>query len=171
VHDLEDGPVTRAGRASQQTLLQVHDHLRQELAEIQRAAAAVTEGRLDPSAARSLINRMTVRQNYWTLGAFCAQYCRVVTIHHTIEDRYMFPALRREDESLSAVLSRLHEEHEIIAGVVERFDRALVAMMTDPSGVEQVRQLASELSAALLSHLAYEEGELLGPLGRSSIVV
>ena len=83
----------------------------------------------------------------------------------------MFPALRREDEALSAVLARLGEEHEIIAAVVERFDRALVAMLTEPSGVGEVQRLARELGDALLSHLAYEENELLGPLGRSSIVV
>jgi len=166
-----DGPVTPAGRASRQTLLQVHDHLRQELAQIQQAADSVASGRLDPASARSLINRLTLRQNFWTLGAFCAQYCRIVSIHHTIEDRHMFPGLRKEDEALSAVLNRLSEEHEIIAEVVEQFDRTLVAMMTDPSGVEEVRRIANELGDALLSHLAYEENELLGPLGRSSIVV
>jgi len=165
------GPVTSAGRVSQQTLLQVHDHLRQELVEIQQAVAEVAAGRLDPEAARSLISRLTLRQNDWTLGLFCARYCRVVSIHHTIEDRHMFPALRQEDEALSAVLTRLGEEHEIIAEVLERFDRALVAMMTLPSGIAEVRRLAAELGEALLSHLAYEENELLGPLGRSSIAV
>ncbi len=171
VEALAYGSVTPAGRASQQTLLQVHDHLRQELTQIQAAAMEVAEGRLDPAAARSLLNRMTIRQNYWTFGAFCAQYCRVVTIHHTIEDRHMFPALRREDKSLAAVLDRLREEHEIIAEVVERFDDALVRMLNGPSGVTGVRRVANELGDALLSHLAYEEDELLGPLGQSSIVV
>jgi hemerythrin-like domain-containing protein len=167
----DDRPPTPSGAASQQTLLQVHSHLRQELSEIQGAAAQVADGRLSPTAARSLISRMTVRQNYWTLGAFCAQYCRVVTVHHTIEDRHMFPALRREDEALTSVLSRLSEEHEIIAEVVERFDRSLVALIEDPSGISEVQRLAHELGDALLSHLAYEEDELLGPLGRSSILV
>ncbi len=164
-------PVTPAGHASQQTLLQVHDHLRQELVEIQQAVAEVAAGRLDPAAARSLISRLTLRQNDWTLGLFCARYCRVVSIHHTIEDHHLFPALRQEDEALAAVLTRLGEEHEIIAAVLERFDRTLVAMMTTPSGIVEVRRLATELGEALLSHLAYEENELLGPLGRSSIAV
>jgi len=165
------GPVTPSGHASQQTLLQVHDHLRQELGDIQQAVAEVAAGRLDPEAARSLISRLTLRQNDWTLGLFCARYCRVVSIHHTIEDRHLFPALRQEDEALAAVLSRLGEEHEIIAVVLERFDRRLVAMMTAPAGLAEVRRLATELGEALLSHLAYEETELLGPLGHSSIVV
>lgn len=165
------GPLTPAGRASQQTLLRVHEHLRRELAEIQQAAVQVAEGRLDPAAVRSVINRMAMRQNYWTLGAFCAQYCRNVTIHHTIEDQHMFPELRRMDAGLAAVLARLRDEHEIIAEIIERLDRTLVAMVSDPSGLEEVRHLADELSDALLSHFAYEEDELLGPLGHSSIVV
>jgi hemerythrin-like domain-containing protein len=165
-----DIPETPEGSLSRQTLVQVHDHLRQELAEIQRAAAAVADGRLDPVAARSLINRMAMRQNYWTFGAFCAQYCRVVTVHHTIEDRHLFPALHREEQALSAVLERLGEEHEVIAEVLERFDGALVDLMTGRS-MGEVRRVADELGDALLSHLAYEENELLGPLGRSSIFV
>jgi hypothetical protein len=44
----------------------------------------------DISAARHHINHLTMRQNYWTLGSFCASYCRVVAIHHTIEDQTMF---------------------------------------------------------------------------------
>jgi hemerythrin-like domain-containing protein len=169
--ETDDGPVTPAGRVSRQTLVQVHDHLRQELADVVRLATEVAENRLDPAAARSLINQMTLRQHYWTLGAFCAQYCRVVTVHHAIEDRRVFPALRREDEALSAVLRRLGEEHEVIAAVIDRFDRALVALIAEPTGVEEVRRIAQELQEGLLSHFAYEEQELLGPLGRSSIMI
>lgn len=164
-------PPTVQGRANQQLLLQVHDQLRHELAEIQRLAAQVGRGRLEAATARSMLNRMAVRQNFWTFGAFCAQYCRVVTVHHTIEDRMMFPALREEDERLSAVIGRLSEEHEIIAAVVQRLDQALVAMLTEPNGAEHVAGVAAELSDALLSHLAYEENELLGPLGHSSITI
>lgn len=163
--------VTPNGRRSQETLLGVHEHLRQELAQIREAAAAVASGRLDPAAARSLMNKLTLRQNYWTLGAFCAQYCRVVTMHHTIEDQHMFPGLQREEASLAPVIDRLHEEHEVIADVLDQFDHALVAMMRDPERVTEVRRIADELHDALLSHLAYEEDELLGPLGKSSMVV
>lgn len=166
-----DAPVTASGRQSQETLLYVHEHLRQELAQIREAAAAVASGRMDPASARSLINRMTMRQNYWTMGAFCAQYCRLVTIHHTIEDEQMFPSLGRADRSLGPVLERLSWEHEVIAAQLDRFDRALVGMMNDPAKIEDVRRVADELGDTLLSHLAYEEDELLGPLGQLGIVV
>src|SRR5262249_10054720 len=106
----------------------------------------------------------------WALGSFCAQYCRIVTAHHTIEDQYMFPGLWREQESLAPVLERLHWEHEVIAAVLDRFDLALVAMMNDARQIDGVRHVADELHAPLLSHLAYEEDELLGPLGRSALL-
>ena len=163
--------VTANGARSQQTLLGVHEQLRRELDQIRDAAARVAAGTLDPAAARSLINALTIRQNYWALGSFCAQYCRVVTIHHTIEDQHLFPGLWREQESLGPVLDRLHEEHEIIAAVIDRFDHALTAMVNVPDGVAQVRHVADELHDALLSHLAYEEEELLGPLGHSAVLV
>ncbi len=163
--------VTANGARSQQTLLGVHEHLRQELDQIREAAAQVAAGRLAPAAARSLINALTIRQNFWALGSFCAQYCRVVTIHHTIEDQHLFPGLWREQEALGPVLDRLHEEHEIIAAVIDRFDHALTAMVNEPDGVAQVQHVADELHDALLSHLAYEEEELLGPLGHSAVLV
>ena len=54
-------------------------------------------GTLDVGAARSHVNTMTLRQNNWTLGTYCESYCRVVTTHHTIEDRSLFPHLRAAD--------------------------------------------------------------------------
>jgi hemerythrin-like domain-containing protein len=164
-------PVTATGRRSQETLLQVHEHLRTELGEIREAAAQVAGGRMEPAAARSLLNRMAMRQNYWTLGAFCAQYCRVVSIHHTIEDYQVFPSLRRGESTLGPVLDRLHAEHEVIAEQIDRLDRALVEMMNDREKVDEVRRVADELSDMLLSHFAYEEDQLLGPLGRLEIIL
>ncbi|HET9493070.1 MAG TPA: LLM class flavin-dependent oxidoreductase [Chloroflexia bacterium] len=165
-----DEPVSPAGRRSQETLLQIHDHLRTELAALREAAEQVAEGAMDPAAARTLLNRMAMRQNYWTLGAFCSQYCRVVSVHHTLEDYQLFPTMRRGESALSPVLDQLHAEHEVIAAQIDRLDRALVAMMNDPSNVEDVRGVAGELSDMLLSHFAYEEDELLGPLGRLGIL-
>ncbi len=166
-----DEEVSPAGRQSQETLLAIHDQLRTELAALREAAAQVAEGVMDPAAARSLLNRMAMRQNYWTLGAFCAQYCRVVSVHHTIEDYQLFPTMRRGESTLSPVLDQLHAEHEVIAAQIDRLDRALVSMMNDPGKVEDVRGVANALGDMLLSHFAYEEDELLGPLGRMGILV
>ncbi|HEX9371877.1 MAG TPA: hemerythrin domain-containing protein, partial [Roseiflexaceae bacterium] len=164
-------PLTAIGRQSQATLLQVHEHLRQELEQIRAAAEEVATGMLEPAQARSLIYQMTIRQNEWTLGTFCAQYCRVVSIHHTIEDTHLFPQLAQAEASLEPVLERLHAEHEVIAAQLERFDQALIAMMTAQEQIVEVRRVADDLADMLLSHLTYEEDELLGPLGRLEILV
>lgn len=50
------------------------------------------------------------------------------------------------------------------------FNRALTAMVAGLGGIAQIRQVADELSDALLTHLAYEEEELLEPLRHSALV-
>ena len=112
---------------------------------------------------------MTMRQNYWTLGAFCASYCRVVAIHHAIEDSAMFPELRAADASLGPVLDRLGQQHETIADLLEQVDDALVATVDDDRRLGEAQTAVAKLGDALLDHLAEEEAALLEPIGRLSI--
>ncbi len=56
-----------------------------------RRSSAATARRARPGSA---ISAMTLRQNDWTLGTYCQTYCRVVTMHHSIEDQAMYPRLR-----------------------------------------------------------------------------
>jgi hemerythrin-like domain-containing protein len=163
--------VTDIGRAGQDALVAIHEHLRQEMRQVIEVLDKVAMGATDPAVGRSLVNRMTMRQNYWSVGAFCATYCRILTLHHTIEDQRLFRDLRDDDASLAPVLERLSEEHEVIAGLLGRLDRALIGMVDEPGAVGPARTEAMALSAALLSHLDYEEEQLLGPLGRSSIIL
>ena len=118
-------------------------------------------------SARSHINAMTMRQNQWTLGAYCESYCRVVTQHHTIEDVSMLPHLRAADPAVGPVVDRLQEEHEVIADVLDDVDRALVALVSEEDGsMERLRHVVDLLTDVLRSHLAYEERELAHPLAR-----
>ena len=112
-------------------LVEVHDHLRAELEQVRDIVRQVREGHTSVGSARSVINTMTMRQNNWTLGAYCASYCRIVTGHHTNEDRGIFPHLLRSDPALAPVVTRLHDEHEVIAGLLDGLDRALVALVAD----------------------------------------
>jgi iron-sulfur cluster repair protein YtfE (RIC family) len=151
-------------------LVAIHSHLRAELAQLQDLVGQVARGHVDVAEARSMIATMTVRQNSWTLGTYCATYCRVVTMHHTIEDVQMFPRLREADPALAPVVDRLEREHHQVAAVLEDLDRALVAMVTRPhEGIEAVRRAVDALSDALLTHLEFEESQLVGPLNRLSI--
>ena len=161
-----DAVYTAAGRAGSQQLVDVHDHLRAELSRVRALVSQVMAGTLDVGTARSEINTMTMRQNNWTLGAFCESYCRLVTVHHTLEDRSLYPRLRQGDTRLGPVLDRLTEEHHVIHDVLERVDAALVATVRDPDGITELSAAVDLLTDTLLSHLSYEERELVEPMAR-----
>jgi alkanesulfonate monooxygenase SsuD/methylene tetrahydromethanopterin reductase-like flavin-dependent oxidoreductase (luciferase family) len=160
---------TARQQAEGRQLIEVHDHLRGELDQIYDLIDQVATGTLDAATARSHINEMTMRQNNWTLGTYCESYCRVVTVHHTIEDQSMFPYLRDRDPRLAPVIERLQAEHRVIHDVLDGVDRALVAFVSAGGGAEALaglRAAADLLSDTLRSHLAYEERELVEPIAR-----
>jgi hemerythrin-like domain-containing protein len=159
------------GSSGAQMLLAVHEHLRQELAKLREVIQEVREGRSGAAEARSYLNTMTMRQNYWTLGAFCAAYCRVVSIHHAIEDASLFPDLKAADQSLAPILNRLRDEHEGIAKVLSDIDAALVATMEDEERLDDTEEAVDHLRDTLLAHLEYEEEQLVEPITRLGIKV
>ena len=154
-------------QAAGRHLIDVHDSLRAELDPLRDLIGQVAQGDAEASHARSFITRMTIRQNHWTLGTFCETYCRVVTQHHTLEDRGVFPHIQRSEPALAPVIARLEEEHETIAELLERVDRALVGLVSPGGdGIEGVDRAVAIVTDALLSHFSYEERELIEPLAR-----
>jgi alkanesulfonate monooxygenase SsuD/methylene tetrahydromethanopterin reductase-like flavin-dependent oxidoreductase (luciferase family) len=156
--------------ASGEHLIQVHDHLRAELEQIHDLVEQVAAGTLDVGAARSHINTMTMRQNNWTLGVYCESYCRLVTTHHSLEDASLFPRLRRADSRLTPVVDRLQEEHLVIHDVLEGVDKALVSLVSGEGTIDTLREAVDVLDDTLMSHLSYEERELVEPLARLGVM-
>jgi hypothetical protein len=156
--------------ASGQHLVEVHDHLRAELEQIRDLVEQVAAGSIGVGQARSHINTMTMRQNNWTLGVYCESYCRLVTTHHSIEDASLFPRLRRADPRLTPVVDRLEQEHHVIHDVLEGVDKALVALVDGSGTIDNLRDAVDLLDDTLLSHLSYEERELVEPLARLGVV-
>lgn len=107
-----------------------------------------------------------MKQNNWTLGAYCMRYCATVTSHHSLEDASVFPHLRTAEKSLGPVLQRLQDEHLVIHDVIEAVDRALVDFVARPQDFSQLDEAVDTLTDTLLSHLSYEEEELVEPLAR-----
>jgi hemerythrin-like domain-containing protein len=149
-----------------QHLIDVHGMLREELERVHQVISQVRSGALSVAGARSALNEMALRQNNWELSAFCANYCTRITQHHGLEDAQIFPHLRRSDPGLVPVVDRLQKEHEIIHEVVEGVDRALVDLVRSDGDFTALQKAADLLSDALLSHLAYEEQQLVEPLAR-----
>ena len=154
------------GLAVGKHLADVHDHLRQELDQIRDLLEQVKRGSMTAGAARAALSQMTVRQNNWTLGAYCAAYCSMITQHHGLEDRAIFPHLRRAEPGLVPVIDRLEQEHVIIHEVVEGVDRALVRLVAKPDDFTGLQEAVDALTDALGSHLAYEEQQITEPLSR-----
>ncbi len=82
------------------------------------------------------------------------------------EDVALFPYLRVREGGLAPVLDRLQPEHRIIHDVLDSVDRALVNFIAEPGDVTELQEAADLLTDTLLSHLAYEERELIDPLAR-----
>ena len=163
------GRYTRTGRAASAELVQVHNMLRGELATVRDLIVQVQKGAINAVHARSQLNQMTMRQNNWTMGAYCQSYCRLVTAHHSAEDAALFPYLRSREGGLGPVLDRLQQEHRIIHDVLDFVDRALVDFIVKDraaAGGTELQEAADVLTDTLLSHLAYEERELIDPLAR-----
>lgn len=154
------------GRAIGQHLIDVYGYLRAELMQLRDLIDQVRQGAVPAAQARSAVNEMTMRQNDWKLGEYCAAYCRVVTMHHGIEDESIFTYLRSREPALGPVLDRLGEEHETIHGILEQVDRALVGFVGNPDSLAGLQDSVDTLTDTLLSHLSYEEHEIVEPLAR-----
>jgi len=153
-------------RAAAQHLVDIHDHLRAELDGVRTLVARVLAQVVSPADARSQINVMTMRQHSWSLGAYCQSYCRLLTGHHSLEDAAMLPYLKEAEPDLGPVVDRLEAEHQVVHEVLEEVDRALVRFVGDPSRGDELQEAVDLLTDTLLSHLSYEEHQLVEPLAR-----
>lgn len=154
------------GKLVGQQLVNVHDILRTELTELREILANVRDGALNATDARSELAEMTLRQNDWTVGAFCSQYCGRVAQHHGVEDASVFPYLARAEPALAPVIQRLTDEHLVMHDAIQQVDAALVREINDPADRDGIQAAIDFLTDALLSHLSCEEREIVEPLAR-----
>ena len=154
------------GRLVGKHLIDVHDVLRTELRQLREVLAEVRAGALGAGDARAALHELALRQNDWTLGAFCSRYCGVVAQHHGLEDDAIFPHLARSEPALEPVIDRLTEEHLAIHDAIEALDRALVEHIKHAEDYGPIQAAIDGLTDALLSHLSYEEYEIVEPLAR-----
>jgi alkanesulfonate monooxygenase SsuD/methylene tetrahydromethanopterin reductase-like flavin-dependent oxidoreductase (luciferase family) len=160
---------TDQGRAAGRHLIEVHDMLRAELTQVRDLVEQVSSGALTAADARSTVNAMALRQNDWTMGAYCASYCTVIDHHHRLEDDGIFPHLRAAEPGLDPVILRLTAEHRVIHEVLGAVDRALVDLIRAgdvPADHAALQVAVDGLTDTLNSHFAYEEEQIVEPLAR-----
>ncbi|MEU5087481.1 nitroreductase/quinone reductase family protein [Streptomyces sp. NPDC021356] len=134
------GPPQVSAASPGEAIKVVHDAFRRELALIRQEMAA--------SGGSTLGAQLRVN---------CLTFCQGLHNHHTGEDTALFPFLAERHPESAAVLDRLGEEHERIAGLVENLRRAVSGDGPTDAAREEVVRLTRELEA----HLAYEEERLI----------
>ena len=165
----EPGPdvvFSRRGQGAGRHLVEVHDHYRQEMAQVRAVLAQVREGSKDVGSARDAVQQMAVRANDWTLGGYCQAQCHSLTQHHTMESDGIFPHLVRSQPDLAPVVERLNAEHLVIHELLDRVDRALVRLVQEPGQYDPIIEALDLLADTITSHFAYEESQLIAPLTR-----
>ena len=139
----------------------IHQMLRSDLAVCRDLALEVAAGAPAAGVAEQIAALQT-RSPIWTLQVNCLYHCRVVHAHHGHEDADMFPALRRSNPELSAVVDKLEADHRAISALlddVEESARDLDDTTVNPARRRLVTALG-RLEEDLLAHLAYEEASI-----------
>ena len=136
----------------------IHQMLRSDLTVCRELAGKVAAGAPARDIAEQ-IAALETRSPIWTLQVNCLYHCRVVHAHHGLEDADMFPALRRSNPELSAVVDRLEADHRSISKLLDHVEE--LARQLDDAAVNPVRErlinALSRLEDDLLAHLAFEE--------------
>ena len=145
-------------------LRMIHDHFRQQLAALTRAVEGVRDGVGDLGDVRAEVHSLGPALSAQQVAGMCGQVCRFLTMHHTIEDQSLFPAVATL-EAYAPVAARLAEEHLVIHEHLERVDDLAVAVHADPSRAAELVDAVADLRRDLVSHFAYEETEMAEPLG------
>ena len=145
----------------------VHGLLRQDLATVERLAVEVAGG---AAAAEVVAGVRTLETTgpLWRLRASCLHYCHFVHHHHRLEDRALFPELRRVNPLLAPVVDRLQEDHRRVAGLLEGVESAAETLDEEdtPAARESVATALDALALHLLAHLELEEESVAETLRR-----
>ena len=121
---------------------------------------------MDGAALQTELRELKTGGPLWQLKVNCLRYCRVVHLHHGLEDSLLFPALREVDPDAAPVIDRLEADHRRVSDLLDAVEAA-AARLTESEGdarAEVVRTLEA-LHGHLLEHLDYEEANA-GPVLR-----
>ena len=149
-------------------LLAVHGMIRRDLARVSLLAEDAAGGAA-PAELQARVAELKSSTILWQLRYGCLRHCRFVHSHHSLEDRAVFPAIRRVDPELESVLDRLQREHRGVSSLLHRVETATAELDHESdSTAGRARLIAAldALGALLLDHLEFEERSLEPALAR-----
>lgn len=152
-------PETRAGRRLHTRILYVHAVLREDLAKVERMAAEIEDGLMEPGDFERELADLKENGPLWTLKKDCLAYCELLHGHHTGEDTRLFPSLRELNPDLGPAVDRLEREHQDVSELLERIEDAAGRLGVENSADRRAEtaSLLKELRELLMAHLEFEE--------------
>nr|WP_231390308.1 hemerythrin domain-containing protein [Nocardia sp. CNY236] len=140
-------------------LVESHDWLRGELAELQQQVAELVTADAHEPAALPPCPSLT-----HGIRAHCSEFCSALWHHHTGETTGAFPLLAERFPGLDRVLRQLADEHRIVAriqGDIAQLVENYRPGTGDPATLAaHLHSLAQELE----NHFAYEEQSIVAAL-------
>jgi hemerythrin HHE cation binding domain-containing protein len=89
------------------------------------------------------------------LPTHCLAFCAALTSHHQGEDTGMFVELLRERPDLAETVTKLMEDHQLIASILARVTELADGAAESPDPA--IRRELDGLTAIMESHFRYEE--------------
>lgn len=152
-------PETPAGRRLHTRLLYVHAVLREDLAKVERMAAEIKDGLMQPGDFKRELADLKANGPLWTLKKDCLAYCELLHGHHGGEDTRLFPSLRELNPGLGPAVDRLEREHQDVSDLLDQIEAAAERLgVEDSADVRaETASLLKELRELLTAHLEFEE--------------
>jgi len=155
-------PAGSSGRRQSQ-LPAIHRMHLMDLARVGAMMQQVEAGLAAPEALASSIQDLDLTDNMRRFGTLCGRECQVMTFHHDAEEHGLFPRLEaKEIGALTAVISRLRAEHEIVHELLLRLESAATLLKRHPDAeiFSEARAIFAQLESVVRSHFGYEEDQL-----------
>ena len=177
---VEDGPrpakpdlgeVAPQDRLPGRHLAAIHRHYLADIGRIEAVLRRIEAGDAPPEELRQIVLNAEMTQNFRAFGTICGQECRVLKMHHDIEEHSIFPELSaRGSAEVRAVVDRLRAEHEVVHELIERLAAKADDLQGAPDAAqfEEAGAIFDRLVAVVRSHFGWEESvldEALGKLG------
>jgi hypothetical protein len=159
-----DAPTRQAGKH----LAAIHRHYLMEMGRIGQVLRRIEAGDTPPADLRDIVLNADMTQNFRAFGTICGQECKVLTMHHDIEEQAIFPQLHASgSEVIRAIVERLRAEHLVVHEVLERLAAVAddLAATPDAAHFAKAGAVFDKLWEVVKSHFHYEETTLEEALG------
>jgi deazaflavin-dependent oxidoreductase (nitroreductase family) len=162
LHRLDREPGADRVKGMGDWLVEVHDWLRKELAELRRQVdEAVTAG-------TGVTPRPPTPELGEQMRARCLTFCGALKRHHTGEDMVVFPELTRQFPALRPALEKLGKEHKVVAHLQEEIQRLVDDHDPETGDPHRLRGELDRLTTELEKHLRYEEETVVEALNATA---